>query len=344
MGEHGRGLGFRRGEKSARVIISRNPYRISLVGGSTDYKEWFKDHPGACLSTTINRYAYLSVRRLPPFHPHKTRAVWSEIENVSANSEIRHPAIRGCLEFMGVEEGLEIHHDGDLPGRSGMGSSAVFTVGLLHCLHALKSEMVSKRTLALEAMQVDQDIVSEVVGCQDHCASAFGGLNRMDFGGERADFTVTPIPLGKERLKEFERHLMLFFTGISRHASEVAARQVAKIGENGATLERMAVMVAEGQELLMAGQFREFGLLIEDAWKLKRSLGASNGEVDSIHDAAMKAGALGTKILGAGEGGFMLVVAESDRHTEIRAALGDLLYVPFEFERQGSQIVYYSGE
>ena len=327
------------------MVISRTPYRISLLGGGTDYREWFKDRSGACLSATINRYCYLTVRRLPPFHPHKTRVVWSEIENVMSNAEIRHPAIRGCLEFMEMmEDGLEIHHDGDLAGRSGMGSSASFTVGLLHALHGIKSEMVSKRALALEAMQVDQDVVGETVGAQDHIASAFGGLNRMDFAGERSDFAVTPIPLGKERLKEFERHLMLFFTGISRHASEVAARQVARIGENGATLERMAAMVTVGQELLMAGRFYDFGLLLEDAWRLKRRLGASNSKVDTIHDATMRAGALGVKILGAGEGGFMLVLAEPEKQTEIRAALRDLLYVPFEFERQGSQIVYYSGE
>ena len=263
---------------------------------------------------------------------------------MQSNSEIRHPAIRGCLEYMKMEDGLEIHHDGDLPGRSGMGSSAAFTVGLIHCLHALKSEMVSKRALALEAMQVDQDIVGETVGCQDHCASAFGGLNRMDFSGERVDFTVTPIPLGKVGIKEFERYLMLFFTGISRHASEVAARQMARIGENGAALERMAAMVTVGQELLIARRFWDFGLLLEDAWQLKRSLGASNGKVDTIHDAAIRAGALGAKILGAGEGGFMLVLAEPDRQMEIRAALGDLLIVPFEFETQGSQIVFYSEE
>jgi len=166
----------------------------------------------------------------------------------------------------------------------------------------------------------------------------------MDFSGERVDFTVTPIPFDKARIKEFERYLMLFFTGISRHASEVAARQVARIGENGAALERMTAMVTDGQRLLMTGQFRDFGLLLEDSWQLKRSLGASNSKVDTIHDAAMRAGALSTKILGAGEGGFMLVLTEPDRRMEIRAALGDLLMVPFEFEAQGSQVVYYSGE
>lgn len=324
------------------MIIAKSPYRVSFFGGSTDYPQWFKDHPGAVLSATINRYAYLSVRRLPPFHPHRTRAVWSEIELVRDNSEIRHPAIRGCLEFMEMRDGLEIHYDGDLPSRSGMGSSAAFTVGLLHCLHALKSEMASKRTLALEAIQVDQDIVRETVGIQDHVSSAFGGLNRIDVNGTRSDFRVTPIPLDAARLKLFRQYLMLFFTGKTRHASEVAARQVARFENNIQTLERMAAMVGEGQEMLMAGKFRDFGLLLEDAWQLKRNLGASSDVVDAIHDSALKAGALGAKLLGAGEGGFMLVAAEPEVHGKIEEALSGLLRVPFEFEALGSQIIYYS--
>lgn len=296
------------------------------------------------MSATINRYCYISVRRLPPFHPHKTRVVWSEIENVSSNLEIRHPAIRGCLCYLNINEGLEVHHDGDLPGRSGMGSSAAFTVGLLHALHALKSEMVSKRTLTIEAMEVDQDLVKETVGCQDHVNCAFGGINRIDFRERRADFSLTPVTMAKEPLSRFLRYLMLFYTGVDRHASEVAASQVAKFDSNQDTLRRAVEMVDEGQALLTAGRFKEFGLLLDEAWLLKRSLGASNDAVDAIRDAALKAGALGAKLLGAGKGGFMLVAAEPDRREEIRAALGDLLHVPFEFERLGSQIVYYSEE
>ena len=324
------------------MILSRTPVRVSFIGGLSDYPQWFKDHPGAVLSATINKYVYLSMRRLPSFFAHKTRAVWSKIELVKDNAQIEHPMIRGCLGFMGIEDGLEIHYDGDLPGRSGMGSSAAFTVGLLHCLHALKSEMVSKRTLALEAIEVDQDIVKETVGCQDHIASAFGGLNRIDFSGRRENFTVTSIPLDSTRLRAFRQHLMLFYTGVPRHASEVAARQVAKFGGNERLLEWMAANAGEGQRLLMAGDFREFGLLLEDAWQMKRSLGASNAVVDEAHGAALKAGALGAKILGAGEGGFMLVVAEPEKQAEIHDALSGLLHVPFEFEAQGSQIVYYS--
>lgn len=326
------------------MVISRTPYRISFFGGLSDHLKWFKDHPGAVLSATINRYCFITARRLLPFHSHKTRAVWSEIENVSSNSEIRHPAIRGCLSYLDINEGLEIHHDGDLPGRSGMGSSASFTVGLLHALHGIKSEMVSKRALALEAMEVDQDIVKENVGIQDHIAVSWGGLNRLDFQGARSNFSVTPIMIRKDWLDLFLRHIMLFYTRVDRHSSEVVAPQVAKFERAEETLRRMVEMVDEGQSLLTMSRFKEFGLLLHEAWLLKRSFGASNEQIDGLCASALKAGALGAKILGGGRGGMLMVFAMPEAHCRIQNALSDLLPVPFEFERQGSQIVYYSEE
>lgn len=284
------------------------------------------------------------MRRLPPFHPHKTRAVWSKIETVNSNSEIEHPAIRACLEYLDMTGGLEIHHDGDLPGRSGMGSSASFTIGLLHALHALKSEMVSKRTLALEAMEVDQDLVHEVVGSQDHVAAAFGGFNRMGFAGDRANFQVQPVIVDPVRLKLLKRHLMLFYTGISRHASEVAARQVARFDENPALVGQMAELADKGLVILNSGALRDFGELLHSAWQIKRHFGASNGEIDAIYERALKAGAIGGKILGAGEGGVLLIFAEPQLREDVRQAMSGLLEIPFEFERQGSQIVYYAEE
>ena len=225
-----------------------------------------------------------------------------------------------------------------------MGSSAAFTVGLLHALHGLKSEMVSKRQLAVEAMEVDQDLAQDIVGCQDHVASAFGGLNRIDFQGDRGGFTVTPIAIDKARLRLLRDHLMLFYTGLQRTASSVAARQVAAFPQREAELRRIYETVGEGQKLLSDGKLREFGLLLHEAWLAKRSLGASNDRLDLIYGAALKSGALGGKVLGAGNGGFMLIFAEPDRRREVRDALYDLLYVPFEFESQGSQIVYYAQE
>ena len=326
------------------MVLTRTPYRISFFGGLSDYREWFKDHPGAVLSATINRYCYISARRLLPFHPHKTRAVWSKIEMVQDNSEIEHPAIRGCLEYLNMKDGLEIHHDGDLPGRSGMGSSASFTVGLLHAVHALKSEMISKRRLAIEAMEVDQDVVKEIVGSQDHVAAAFGGLNRIGFGGDRSDFIVKPIIVDKARFKMLRRHILLFYTGLSRHASEVAAKQVVKFDRNPALVGQMADLADEGEAILLSGSFRDFGTLLHDAWQIKRHFGASNEAIDDLYEKALKAGAIGGKILGAGEGGMLMIFVEPELREGVRKAMPGLLEVPFEFETQGSQIVYYSEE
>ena len=296
------------------------------------------------LSTTIDKYCYVTVRRLPPFFDHKTRAVWSRIENVQSNADIEHPAIRGCLEFMEMEDGLEIHHDGDLPAKSGIGSSASFTVGLLHALHGIKSEMVAKRTLALAAMQVDQDIAAENVGCQDHVAAAFGGFNKITFGGERNNFAVQPIIVSPARLRLLESHLLLFYTRIPRTASDVAADKIANVWANGEQLRQMHDMVDEAMGILAGGNIQDFGRLLHDSWMLKRGLAKSvtNERIDHWYNVALKSGAIGGKILGAGGGGHLLIFAEPGAHREIRDALWELVHVPFRFESTGSQIVYYA--
>lgn len=324
--------------------MTRTPFRVSFFGGGTDYPAWFKDYPGAVLSTTINHYCYVTIRRLPPFFDHKTRVVWSRIENVQSNADIEHPAIRGCLEFMEMEDGLEIHHDGDLPARSGIGSSASFTVGLLHALHGLKSKMVAKRALALSAMQVDQDIVGENVGIQDHVAAAFGGFNKITFQGERANFGIQPVIISPARIKLLESHLLLFYTRIPRTASDVAADKIANVGANGEQLARMREMVDEAVDILAEGNIRDFGRLLHDSWMLKRGLARSvtNERIDHWYNVALKSGAIGGKILGAGGGGHLLIFAEPGAHREIRDALWELVHVPFRFESTGSQIVYYA--
>ena len=327
------------------MIIAKVPYRVSFFGGGTDYREWFKDHPGTVLSTTINRYCYVMVRKLPPFFDHKTRAVWSKIENVHSNADIEHPAIRGCLEFMEMEDGLEIHCDGDLPARSGIGSSASFTVGLLHALYGLKSRMVSKRSLALAAMEVDQDIAGENVGCQDHVAAAFGGLNKITFEGGRGGFGVQPVVISPARLRVLEIHMMLFYTRIPRTASDVAAEKIANVEANTRQLTLMREMVDEGLEILTGeGDIAEFGKLLHESWMLKRGLARSvtNERIDHWYNVALKSGAIGGKILGAGGGGHLLVFAEPGAHKEIQDALWELVHIPFRFESTGSQIVYYA--
>jgi D-glycero-alpha-D-manno-heptose-7-phosphate kinase len=325
------------------MIITRTPLRVSFFGGGTDYPAWFREHGGAVLATSIDKYLYLHCRYLPQFFDFKSRIVWSQIECVKETAEIAHPAIRGVLEWMKITEGVEIHHHGDLPARTGLGSSSSFTVGLLHALHALRGELVSKRVLAEEAIFIEQQVLQENVGVQDQIQSAFGGLNRIDIRTD-GSFEVTPLVVRAERLAGLQKHLLLLYTGLSRTASEIAAEQVATVGAKTAELKAMRQMVDQGEKVLVGtGDLREFGRLLDESWKLKRSLSSKIAPtfVNEIYDAARQAGAEGGKLLGAGGGGFMLIFVTPDKRASVLKSLQKLLPVPFQFERSGTQIVLY---
>jgi D-glycero-alpha-D-manno-heptose-7-phosphate kinase len=325
------------------MIITRTPYRISFFGGGTDYPGWFKQHGGAVLATTINRYCYIHLRLLPPFFPHKSRIVWSRIELVDDNSEIVHPAIKAILETVQIRQGVDIHHNGDLPARSGLGSSSAFTVGLLHAIHAMQGRMVSKRALAEEAIHIEQDVLNETVGVQDQIQTAFGGLNRIDIGKD-GNFNVQPVAIPPGRVRELEERLLLVYTGVSRTASTVASAQVMAIPNRMQQLAEMAALVDEAIGVLSGpGELKEFGKLLHESWRLKKSLASAISPVfvDEIYDAATGAGAVGGKLLGAGGGGFMLFFVEPSVRQSVLNALHRLLIVPFEFERQGTHVAFY---
>ena len=325
------------------MIISRTPYRISFFGGGTDYPAWYEEHGGCVLATSINRYCYITCRYLPPFFEHKYHIVYSVIESTHTIDEIKHPAARECLRFMNITEGIEIHHDGDLPKQTGLGTSSSFTVGLLHALHALRGEMCSPQKLAAEATHVERDMCRENVGSQDQITTAHGGLNHVQFAaGHR--ITVQPVTVSAERLQCLQQHLLLFFTGFSRIASEIAAEQIRNIPGKGAELRSMKTMVDEGVHILASGEdLLAFGRLLHEGWMFKRSLSSriSSAQIDAIYETARQAGAVGGKLCGAGGGGFLLLFAEPDRHPAIRHALRDYLHVPFEFDRSGSQIIFF---
>ena len=328
------------------MLISRTPYRISFFGGGTDYPTWYNENGGAVLATSINHYCYITCRNLPPFFRHKHRIVYSVIEDVQETDQIKHPAVRECIKFMRIQHGLEIHHDGDLPARAGLGSSSSFTVGLLHALHALRGEMPTRLQLALEAIHIERDLIAENVGSQDQMTAAFGGLNLIRFEpGDR--ILVQPLTLRLERIRVLAAHLMLFFTGFSRHASEIAAEQIKNIPNKRDELQTMRTMVDQALEILRGdGDIREFGRLLHQSWLLKRSLSTkiSSPHLDEIYAKAMSSGALGGKLLGAGGGGFMLFFVEPERQGELLKAMGNLLHVPFAFESLGSQIIFYEPE
>lgn len=329
------------------MIISRTPFRISFFGGGTDYPAWYEDNGGAVLATTIDKYCYISCRYLPPFFEHKHRIVYSKIENVKSVTEIEHPAVRATLEFKGIKEGVEIHHDGDLPARTGLGSSSSFTVGLLHAVFALKGVMPTKQILASEAIHIERDVLKEHVGSQDQVLAAYGGFNMISFNPDHT-FQVSPVILNQDRLQQLQDHLMFYFTGFTRYASEIAKKQIENTDKKKTELLAMQQMVNEALHILCDNgrSILDFGKLLHESWGLKRSLtdAVSTPYIDEIYNTARSAGAVGGKLLGAGGGGFMVFFARPGEQPKIKEKLKTLLQVPFKFETSGSQIVVYQPE
>lgn len=328
------------------MIISRTPFRISFFGGGTDYPAWYRKHGGSVLATTIDKYCYLTCRHLPPFFEHRIRVVYSQIEDCQAVEEIKHPAVREVLRYLRVDRGVEVHHDGDLPARSGMGSSSAFTVGLLHALHALKGHIPSKHQLAMESIYVEQELLKEAVGSQDQVLAAYGGFNQLTFL-PNGEVVVRPITISSERMRELNAYLMLFYTGIKRTASSIAESYVTDLEARKRQLRIMKDLVEEGVSILGSDQdMTGFGELLHEAWQAKRSLSSSvtNSYVEDIHERAISAGAIGGKLLGAGGGGFLLLFAPPSVQKKIREKLNSLIYVPFKFESSGSQIIFFDPE
>ncbi|OGT79689.1 MAG: kinase [Gammaproteobacteria bacterium RIFCSPLOWO2_02_FULL_61_13] len=326
------------------MIISRTPFRVSFFGGGTDYPTWYRENGGQVLSTSIDKYCYISVRHLPPFFEHRYRVVYSKIENVGHYDEIQHPAVRAVLGHLGCEQGLEIHHDGDLPARAGLGSSSSFTVGLLAAIHALRGEYRSAQQLGAEAIHVEQELIRESVGSQDQIAVAYGGFNHIRFLPD-GDIKVQPIILPLARVAELQDHLLLFFTGLSREASTIARSKIENLPRRRSQLAAMNGHVDAAIRLLGDGQadLAQFGELLHETWMHKRELSdqVSNGDIDAMYESARRAGARGGKLLGAGGGGFLLLFAPPERHAAVRAALSALTHVPFAFEHEGARIVLY---
>jgi D-glycero-alpha-D-manno-heptose-7-phosphate kinase len=328
------------------MIISRTPYRISFFGGGTDYPAWYRKHGGAVLATTIDKYCYLTCRYLPPFFEHKIRIVYSKIESCQTAEEITHPAVREALRHVAVDRGIEIHHDGDLPARSGMGTSSSFTVGLLHALYALKGYMPSKQQLATESIYIEQEVLRETVGSQDQVSAAYGGFNHITFL-TNGTFSVRPITLSSERMRELNSHLMLFYTGIKRTSSNIAESYVNDMEGRKRQLRIMKDLIDESISILNNGEdIAGFGELLHESWQAKRSLSSkiSNSTVDEIYEEARAAGAIGGKLTGAGGGGFVLLFVPLSRQKAVRERLNKLIYVPFKIDSSGSQIIFFDSE
>jgi D-glycero-alpha-D-manno-heptose-7-phosphate kinase len=328
------------------MIISRTPFRISFFGGGTDYPAWYRRHGGAVLATTIDKYSYITCRYLPPFFEHRYCIMYSAVEYCQTVDEIDHPAVREALRYLQVDRGLEIHHDGDLPARSGMGSSSAFTVGLLHALYALTGRMVSKQQLALDSVHIEQDVLKETVGSQDQVMAAHGGLRHVTFDPS-GEISARPVTVEAERLRELNDHLMLFYTGIQRTASTVAETYVNGIDDQRRQLRIIKDLVDEALAILSSRRdLTSFGDLLNESWEAKRSLSASvsNADVDGLVEAALSSGAVGGKLTGAGGGGFLLLFVPPERRQSVRDTLSGLIHVPFKFECSGSQILFADAE
>lgn len=326
------------------MIISRTPFRISLFGGGTDFPLFFREHGGAVISGTMNQYCYLSIHRLAPLFKHRYRASYSRTESVLHPREFQHPLIRETLLMFEPQEGLEIAHVADLPGRTGLGSSSSFTVGLLNALHAFHKRPTTPEELARQAIEIERERVGDAGGWQDQYAAAFGGFRRIDF---HRDGTVhsRPLPLPASRLRELKDSLMLFYMGTDTSATEILQEQNRRHADNQTALLTTLQLVNQAEAILLGhSPLADLGELLHDAWMLKRSFasGISNPAIDTAYEAARQAGAIGGKLLGAGGRGFICLFVATDRQPAVRQALAPLQEVPFRFSAEGSQIVFAS--
>ena len=328
------------------LIISRTPVRISLFGGGTDYPSYYLRHSGAVLGTTIDKYTHVSISTPGNYFDHKVRIGYSKTELVKEIDQIEHPSIRECLKFKPVESNLDIHIFSDLPARTGLGSSSSFTVGFLNALYALQGQKVSKQRLAEEACFIEQEKIAENVGSQDQFHAAFGGFNIIEF---QTDFLrIRPVVTAKSKIEALEAHLLLFYTGLTRHASEILKEQIerTKARVNDAYLQRMGEMVFEAEYLLTNEPHERammaIGKLLDENWNLKKRLSSriTNSLIDQAYEAAKEAGAFGGKVCGAGSGGFLALMVPPERQEAVKAVLHNLLAVPIRFENSGSTIIY----
>ena len=327
------------------MVITKTPFRMSFFGGGTDVETYFKERGGSVLSTTFDKYCYVNVRHLPPFFEYQSELVYSRTERVCAVEEIRHPAIRNAMQMMDMHD-LRLTYEADLPARSGLGTSSSFAVGMLNAFYALKGKYVDKKKLADEAIYLERCLCAEAGGWQDQIAASYGGLNKITFHEE--GYEVNPVIISPERKKYLNKNLMLFFTGFTRFSADIQAQNLDISRERFLILNEMQALVEEAERILTDNtrNIADFGRLLNDTWKLKRGtgLGISTSEVDEIYQRGIEAGALGGKLLGAGGGGFLLFYVEPEFQSQVKEVMEPLLHIPFKFENNGTQVLYYTAE
>lgn len=327
------------------MIITKTPFRMSFFGGGTDMKEFFAEHRGAVLSTTFDKFCYVNVRHLPRFFDYSTELVYAEIERVTNIDDIAHPLIRNAMKVLDIHE-IRLSYDGDLPARSGLGTSSSFAVGMLNAFYALKGKYADKERLAREAIYLERELCQETGGWQDQIAAAYGGLNRINFSAN--GFVVRPVIISPERKKRLNENLLLFFTGFTRFSAEVQKINHVAATDKTEQLKRMMYLVDDAEKVLTDknADLDDFGRLLDYTWRLKRQMGSaiSTNSIDTLYEKGLRAGALGGKLLGAGGGGFLLFYVRPEKQAAVKEAMQDLLHVPFRFEDDGTQVIYYTPE
>lgn len=331
------------------MIITKTPFRMSFFGGGTDMEDFFRVHGGAVLSTTFDKYCYVNVRHLPPFFDYRTELSYSKTERVTSIESIQHPAIRNAMKMLDMHE-IRLTYEADLPARSGLGTSSSFAVGMLSAFYALKGKYADKKKLADEAIYLERVLCGEAGGWQDQIAASYGGFNRINFNKD-GTYDVLPIIISPERKKQLDHNLMMFFTGFTRFSSDVQKANAASPETQEAKEKRLLEMLdlVDDAEDVLTNKKRdldEFGRLLDHTWKLKRQTGSavSTSNIDALYQRGIEAGALGGKLLGAGGGGFLVFYVQPEKREALKAAMRDLLYVPFHFEDGGSRVLYYSPE
>lgn len=325
------------------MITTKTPFRMSFFGGGTDFPDFYRKHGGTVLSTTFDKYCYVTLRALPRLYTYDSEFVYSKTERVNDNREIEHPLIREAMLWQNVQH-VRLTYDADLPARSGLGTSSAFAVGLLHAIHAARGEQVTKDMLAREAIYLERTLCRESGGVQDQIATAYGGFQRIDFEGE--DFTVTPVQIPPARKVALSERLMIFFTGVSRVSAELQTAHQAALEDRTSELCRMRDMAREATALLEGdAPLDDFGALLHEGWCLKRGITnrITNGYIDELYGRALVAGALGGKLLGAGGGGFLLFYVPQERQAAVRTALAELREAPFSFESEGTSLLLNTG-
>jgi len=329
------------------MIITRTPLRISFFGGGTDLPGYYLKHEGEVLSTTIDKYLYITCRHMPPFWDYKHRFVYgSKTELVSDIEEIDHPAIRETLRFMNIKYGVDMHYNTDIPARSGIGSSSSFTVGLLNALNGLEGRISSKHQLMCDSIYIEQNMIKEPVGAQDQTAAAYGGFNHIIFR-KNGEIETAPITIREDRIKELNDSLLLVFTGFQRYSKNIEQKKIERIDENTKCLNTMKQYVSDALEILNSDEdILEFGSLLNETWQMKKILAdnVTDERIDAMYRMGMESGAVGGKLLGAGGGGFMLFFVPRKKREELKKAMRNYVCVPFRFENSGSQVIYYKQE